>query len=94
MKEQVDLAIEFDRLVGLPGWEKVLRHAAAEVNDEIAEVTKHPYAPEIQRIGVIRWDAKRALLDSIIGYIESTQRERDRIVKELQDGGSSNPAGN
>jgi hypothetical protein len=90
LKEQIDLAEEFDRLQALSGWEKVARFMASEVNGELTEATRFKLDQEKQAIIVNRWDAKRELLDKTIAYMESAQRERDRIVeeyKEMRDAG-------
>jgi hypothetical protein len=92
MKEQVEEAIEFDRLTSLPAWEKVLRFAGENVNGELIEATKLKHDAEKMRLQVVMWNAKRDLLDSIIGHIDAVQRERDRIVdeiKEMTDGGNA-----
>lgn len=93
LKEQIDLAEEFDRLQSLSGWEKVARFMAAEVNGTLTEATRHEFDPTKQAILVNQWNAKRSLLDKTIAYMESAQRERDRIVeeyKEMQNGRNAN----
>lgn len=92
LKEQIDLAQEFDTLQSLPAWEKILRYVGAEVNSELMDATRNKLDPKIQAVYVTRWDAKREIVDKMLGYIESAQRERDRIVeeyREAQHGGSS-----
>lgn len=85
MKEVIDLAEEFDRLQVLPVWEKLVRHMGGEVQGELLEATKFKYEPTRQTAHTIRWDAKRELLDSLLGWIESTQAERTRIVDEFRN---------
>lgn len=85
LKEQIDLAEEFDRLQSLSGWEKVAKFMAAEVNGTLMEATRHELSPAIQAILVNQWNAKRSLLDKTIAYMESAQRERDRIVEEYKE---------
>ncbi len=92
LKEQIDLAEEFDTLQSLSGWEKVARFMAAEVNATLVEATRAELDPARQAILVNQWNAKRQLLDKTIGYMESAQNERDRIVdeyKEMQDAGNA-----
>ena len=97
LKEQIDLAQEFDTLQSLPAWEKILRFVGAEVNAELMDATRNKLDPKIQAVYVTRWDAKREIVDKVLGYIESAQRERDRIVdeyREAQHGGSCSDNGN
>lgn len=84
LKEVIETAEQFDALQRMAGWEKILLHFGTEVQGELLESTKYKYEPERQRVHVIRWDAKRELLDSAIGYIESLQGERDRILAEYK----------
>lgn len=84
LKEQIDLAEEFDTLQSLPGWEKVLRFMGAEVNSELMDATRNKFEPIKQTVHVTRWDAKRELLDKMQAYIESAQSERNRIVDEYK----------
>lgn len=51
-----------------------MRFGADDVNEAIEEATK----TEMPR-DVIRWNAKRELLDRIQNYIIDTRKERDRI---------------
>jgi hypothetical protein len=85
MKEVVDLASEFDRLQGLPVWEKIIVHMGTVVQGELVEATKYRYEPTRQVTHTVRWDAKRELLDNVLGWIEATQRERDRIIAEFKE---------
>jgi hypothetical protein len=85
MKEVIDLADEFDKLQHLPVWEKILKHLGAEVNSELIEATKFRYEPVRQTAHTVRWDAKRELLDGMLGWIESTQNERERIIEEFRE---------
>lgn len=93
MQEVIDLAEEFDKLQHLPVWEKILRRQGAEVNSELVEATKYKYEPVRQTAHTVRWDAKREMLDNLLGWMESTQAERDRIIEEFremkQHGGSN-----
>jgi len=96
IRKVIELAEQFDKLQAMPGWEKALRRMAENINSELASVTSYKYEPERQRIGVVRWDAKRELLDDMQGYIEAQQRERDRIAEEAKESmrGRSNEEGN
>lgn len=97
-KNLIEQAERFDRLTREPGWEEILKFMAANVQDEIAQATQHQYEAELSRIHCVRWNAKRSLLDSAVGYIESVQRSRDEIVEQYRkgeaDGGTGSPAGN
>lgn len=89
MKEVIDAALDFDKIVAMPGFERACKFLVAEVNREIAEATQYKYEPDRQRVHVIRWDAKRELVDGMMGFITSMQRSRDEIVSQLkgvQDG--------
>jgi hypothetical protein len=92
LKEQIELAEQFDKLQNLPIWQKLLEHMALEVNGELTESTKYIYDPVRQTAHVVRWCAKRELLDNTLGWIDGVQAERDRIVaeftKEHDNGGS------
>ena len=82
MKEVIDAALDFDKLVVMPGFERACKFLVAEVNREIAEATQFKYEPERQRVHVIRWDAKREMIDGMMGMISSIQRSRDEIVEQ------------
>ncbi len=84
MKEIVDTALEFDKLVVMPGWEKALKYCVAEVNSEIVEATKFKYEPNHMAVHVTRWDAKRELLDGLMGYIAAQQKSRDEIIEQMK----------
>lgn len=84
MKDVIDLAEEFDRLQALPVWEKVVKQMAIEVQTELVEATKYRYEPVRQTAHTVRWDAKRELLDNVLGWIEATQTERTRIIDEFK----------
>jgi hypothetical protein len=84
LKEQIELAEEFDRLQAFSGWEKVLKFMAAEINGTLTEATRSEYDPAKQAVFVNQWNAKRELLDKTIAYMESAQNERDRIVEEYK----------
>ena len=43
MKEQIDLAEQFDRLQGLPVWETIIRRVGLQVQAELNEATKYKY---------------------------------------------------
>ena len=89
VRKVIELAEQFDKLQAMPGWETVLRHMAADINAALAQASINTYEPEKQRIAVVRWGAKRELLDDVQSFIESQQAERDRIVaehKEIRDG--------
>jgi|SRR5215831_20191420 len=90
MREVIELAEQFDRLQQLPVWETILKHLAAEVNGELVEATKYRYEPARQVTHTVRWDAKRELLDGLLGWMEATQRERNRIKEEKLDGQYTN----
>jgi len=85
MRDVIELAEEFDRLQGTPVWEKILKKLGAEVNGELVEATKFKYEPQRQVTHTVRWDAKREMLDGILGWMESMQRERDRIIEEFRE---------
>ncbi len=85
MKEVIDLAEEFDKLQGFPVWEKIVRQMGLEVQGELIEATKFKYEPVRQVTHTTRWDAKRELLDNLLGWIDSTQAERDRIIQEFKE---------
>lgn len=86
VEEQVSEVIKkaewFDRLTAEPGWEEIVRHMASEVNGELLEAAGKKYDREGRLMHCDMWHAKRELLDSAIAYIESMQRERDRIIGE------------
>lgn len=95
LKEVIDAALDFDKIVVMPGFERACKFLVGEVNREIAEATQYKYEPERQRVHVIRWDAKREMIDGMMGYINSIQRSRDEIVNQYRrerDGGDD-PAG-
>src|SRR5271169_1951168 len=85
LKEQIDLAQEFDTLQALPGWEKVAKFMAQEVHATLLEATRMEFDPAKQAIFVNKWNAKRELLDKAISFMESAQRERDRIIEEYKE---------
>jgi hypothetical protein len=85
MKEVIDQADEFDKLQLLPVWEKILKRLGAEVQAELVEATKFKYEPVRQTAHTVRWDAKRELLDNLLGWMESTQVERERIIEEFRE---------
>lgn len=85
MKDVIDAAEDFDKLVVMPGFERVCKHLVASVNAEISEATQYKYEPERQRVHVIRWDAKRELVDSMMSYVDSMQRTRDEVVEQYRN---------
>lgn len=85
MKAVIDLAEEFDKLQNLPVWEKILRQMGAEVQGELIEATKFKYEPVRQVAHTTRWDAKRELLDNVLGWMEATQNERTRIINDFKE---------
>lgn len=84
MREVIDAALDFDKLVVMPGFERACKFLVAEVNREISEATQYKYEPERQRVHVIRWDAKRELVDGLMGMINSIQTSRDQIVEQYK----------
>lgn len=86
MKEVIDAALDFDKIVVMPGFERCCKFLVAEVNREISEATQFKYEPDRQRVHVIRWDAKRELIDGMMGYINGMQRSRDEIVNQFRRG--------
>lgn len=85
MRDVIDLADLFDKLQALPVWEKIVRQMGIEVQAELIEATKFKYEPVRQVSHVTRWDAKRELLDNVLGWIDSTQAERNRIIEEFKN---------
>jgi len=85
MKDIIDAASDFDKLVVMPGFERACKHLVAGVNQEISEATQYKYEPDRQRVHVIRWDSKREQLDDLMGYISSIQRSRDQIVEQYRE---------
>lgn len=98
MREQIELAERFDKLQGLPVWESIVKRMGGNVNGELAEAAKFRYEPVRQTAHVVRWDAKRELLDDLLGWMDGVQSERDRIIDEfrgISDARSTDPsAGN
>lgn len=85
MKEVIELAEEFDRLQRLPVWEKVLRFLGAEVNSALIEQSKCLFDADQGRVRHLIWNSKRGLLDDLLAWIDSTQNERDRIIKDFKE---------
>lgn len=85
MREQIELAEMFDHLQRLPVWEAIIRRLGAEVNSELVEAAKYKYEPTRQSAHTIRWDAKRELLDGLLGWMESVQAERERIIEDFKE---------
>jgi hypothetical protein len=89
MKEVIELADEFDKLQHLPVWEKILRFLGSQVNSALLDQSKCLFDAEQGRVRHLIWNSKRGLLDDMLGWIDSTQAERDRIIgefKEMQHG--------
>lgn len=93
MKALIERAEQFDALQRTTGWEEILRHMGAEVQNTLIEATNLKHDREHRLMLCDMWDAKRELLDSVQAYIDSTQKERDRIIREykgeLADGDTS-----
>lgn len=70
------VAGEYDALVSLPAWDRVLQFMAGRVNDKIIEATKTEMVND-----VVKWNAKRELLDDVIHEVESTRRMRTEILE-------------
>jgi hypothetical protein len=84
MKDVVDQAEEFDRLQALPVWEKILGRLALGMNAELVEASNKKYDRELRMMHCDMYHAKREALDDLQGWIEATQRERDRIIEEFK----------
>lgn len=69
-------AERFDKLVSQDAWKEILEFAAGRVNDAIILASETEDSRD-----VIRWNAKRQMLDDIIHEVEGTRRERDEIRK-------------
>jgi len=74
MEEIQKKAERFDQLVSVPGWEEILEFAASRVNDAIILASTTEDSRD-----VIRWNAKRSLLDDILAEVNDTRKERDKI---------------
>jgi hypothetical protein len=85
MKEIIDLAEQFDRLQSVPGWEKVIKWLGSEVIGELSDAAKYKFDPVKRLTHVDYWNAKREMLDGLLGWMDSTQKERDRIVEEYRE---------
>lgn len=85
MTEEMEKVLQkgdsFDRLVSESGWKDVLEFMAGRVNDAIILASQSEDSRD-----VIRWNAKRVLLDDTIAYVEDTRNERDRIKGEMNAG--------
>lgn len=85
MTEEMEKVLQkgesFDGLVSEPGWKEVLEFMAGRVNDAIILASQSEDSRD-----VIRWNAKRVLLDDTIAYVEDTRNERDRIKGEMNAG--------
>lgn len=84
MKEVIDAALDYDKLVVMPGFERVCKFLVAEVNREISEATQYKYEPNRMQFHVIAWNAKREVVDGMMNLINSMQAERDRIVEQYK----------
>ena len=94
MKEVVDLAEEFDRLQALPVWEKVLSRLALGMNAELLEAANKKYDRVLRMMHCDMYHAKREALDDLQGWIEATQRERDRIIEDFRGARNGGTNGN
>lgn len=83
-KEIINLAEQFDKTIFDPGFEKLLAFMGQQINNELLGATEKPFEPEMQRVHVVRWDAKRDLLDSALAYVESIRKSRDEIVEQFR----------
>lgn len=86
IRQVIEQAEKFDKLQAMPGWEDILKFLAAEVNGTLTEAAGMKRKPILQKTFVVRWDAKRELLDNMLGWIDQQQAERDRIVEEARRG--------
>jgi hypothetical protein len=84
-KEIIDEAEQFDRLTRDPAWLKALEYMADQVNSSLIEATTHKEDPAKMMWQVVRWDAKRELLDDLQARVSQPMAERDRIVQELKE---------
>lgn len=84
ISDLLDKADRFDKLMLQPGWEDICRFMVNEVQAQITEAAHFPYEPEKQRVMVLRWDAKRAIVDDVMAYINDTCNERDRLVNQFK----------
>jgi len=83
MKEVIELAEGFDRLQALPVWEQIVLHLGKSVTAELMDATKFKFEPARAQVHTIRWDAKREVVDDLLGWIEATQNERARLIEEF-----------
>ena len=94
-KEVIDRAERFDRLQAHPGWEEAVRHMGEYVQSAVFEQASCLDNAEKGRNWHLIWTGRRQVLDELLGWMESTQRERDRIVEEIkQYGGPATGSGN
>lgn len=84
-KEIIDKAEKLDQVIDLPGWEEICRYMVSEVQANISQATRLPNLSKRQQAEVIRWNAKRELLDGTLGWIESIRRSRDEIVEQYRN---------
>ena len=78
----IDLARQFDTLVKVPGWLRVLEFGAERVNRELSDAaTTKPEQFRLKTNRVVRWDAQRELLDAMQAHVDTTMAERDRILE-------------
>jgi hypothetical protein len=86
-KEVIDRAERFDRLQAFPGWEEAIRHMGEYVQDAVREQADCMDNAEKGRNWHLIWTGRRQVLDNLLGWMESTQGERDRIVEEMKEYG-------
>lgn len=61
----------------------MMEFLAERVNDAIIDAATSPVDnPYLKTVHVMRWDAKRELLDSARNYMEETARLRDDLLKQ------------
>ena len=76
-------ASRFERLQAEPGFTELMEFLAERVNDAIIDAATTQVAEwDLKTYHVIRWDAKREMLDSARNYVEETLRLRDEIRKD------------
>ena len=79
----LERASRFEALQAQPGFSELMEFLAERVNDAILEAATTEVAQwDLKTYHVIRWDAKREILDSARNYIDETLRLRDEIKKE------------
>ena len=75
----------FERLTAEPGFSEIMDFLAEHVNNAILDAATSPVDnPYLKTVHVMRWDAKRELLDAARNYVEETLRLKADIVKEMR----------